>query len=82
MGFIRYINARIVFVIKIASKVSFFVLSTNFSILSKSDRPQDVKESINRLWHLFFDNVPTDVVATELRGFEEGIMRLHDKRIP
>ena len=50
------------------------------SILSKSDRPQDVKESINRLWHLFFDHVPTDVVTAELKGFEEGIMHLHEKR--
>lgn len=39
----------------------------------------EVKSSIDGLWHIIFDKMPADVISTELRRFEDEIMRLHEK---
>lgn len=39
----------------------------------------EVKSSIDKLWHIIFDKIPTDVISAELKRFEDEIMRLHEK---
>ena len=39
----------------------------------------EVKSSIDKLWHIIFDKMPTDVISAELKRFEDEIMRLHEK---